>query len=118
MIRQARTYFVGAMSGASLIAVAIAVFVLLVSTQVFGDWPVAGLLGGDRPAVSDAREAAVASGGGNEAAAGKGEAEATGVGDRSGAARDCGGGGESSPAGVDAGVVQSDGNGGGGGAPG
>jgi hypothetical protein len=62
MIRQARTYFVGAMSGASLIAVAIAVFVLLVSTQVFGDWPVAELLGGDRPSISDAKPAATASG--------------------------------------------------------
>jgi hypothetical protein len=58
MIRQARAYMVGAMSGASLIAVAIAVFVLLVSTQVFGDWPVAGLLGGgEEPGVSKVKEA-------------------------------------------------------------
>ena len=47
MIRQARTYLVGAMSGATLIAIAIAVFVLLVSAQVFRDWPIAALGGGD-----------------------------------------------------------------------
>jgi hypothetical protein len=46
MIRQAHTYLVSAMSGAALIAVAIAVFVVLVSAQVFKDWPIAGL-GGD-----------------------------------------------------------------------
>jgi hypothetical protein len=46
MIRQAHTYLVSAMSGAALIAVAIAVFVVLVSAQVFRDWPIAGL-GGD-----------------------------------------------------------------------
>lgn len=46
MIRQAHTYLVSAMSGAALIAVAIAVFVVLVSVQAFRDWPIAGL-GGD-----------------------------------------------------------------------
>jgi hypothetical protein len=46
MIRQAHTYLVSAMSGAALIAVAIAVFVVLVSAQVFKDWPIADL-GGD-----------------------------------------------------------------------
>jgi hypothetical protein len=46
MIRQAHTYLVSAMSGAALIAVAIAVFVVLVSAQVFRDWPIGGL-GGD-----------------------------------------------------------------------
>jgi hypothetical protein len=46
MIRQAHTFLVSAMSGAALIAVAIAVFVVLVSAQVFKDWPIAGL-GGD-----------------------------------------------------------------------
>ena len=35
MVRQAHTYLVGAMSGATLIAIAIAAFVLLVSAQVF-----------------------------------------------------------------------------------
>src|SRR5690349_17194190 len=81
MIRQARTYFVGAISGATLIAIAIAVFAVLVSTQVFGDWPIAGLVGGGKEAaVSTAQpvgEAGSAGGGGAEAtgaqtAAGKG----------------------------------------------
>ncbi|HEU4392081.1 MAG TPA: hypothetical protein VFR04_00440 [Solirubrobacterales bacterium] len=43
MIRQAHTYLVGAMGGATLIAIAIAVFVVLVSAQVFRDWPLAAL---------------------------------------------------------------------------
>ena len=43
MIRQAHTYLVSAMSGATLIAIAIAVFVVLVSAQVFRDWPIAAL---------------------------------------------------------------------------
>lgn len=59
MIRQARTYLVSAMSGAGLIAIAIAVFVVLVSTQVFRDWPLAAL--GNKPdesaTVSSARPA-------------------------------------------------------------
>jgi hypothetical protein len=46
MVRQAHTYLVGAMSGATLIAIAIAVFVVLVSAQVFRDWPIAALSGG------------------------------------------------------------------------
>jgi hypothetical protein len=45
MIRQTRTYLVSAMSGATLIAIAIAVFVVLVSAQVFRDWPIAALGG-------------------------------------------------------------------------
>src|SRR5215218_8274203 len=54
MIRQAHTYLVSAMSGATLIAIAIAVFVLLVSAQVFTDWPLRALGNGDGPAaVSD-----------------------------------------------------------------
>ncbi|MDX6590226.1 MAG: hypothetical protein QOI84_1500 [Solirubrobacterales bacterium] len=54
MIRQAHTYLVSAMSGATLIAIAIAAFVLLVSAQVFRDWPVAALGGGDSASVSKA----------------------------------------------------------------
>jgi hypothetical protein len=50
MVRQAHTYLVGAMSGATLIAIAIAVFVVLVSAQVFKDWPLAALGGGDETA--------------------------------------------------------------------
>jgi hypothetical protein len=63
MIRQAHTYLVGAMGGASLIAVAIAVFVVLVSAQVVKDWPFAGLGGGgEDAAVSEARPAASGAG--------------------------------------------------------
>jgi hypothetical protein len=58
MIRQAHTYLVGAMGGATLIAIAIAVFVLLVSAQVFRDWPIAALGGGEEAAVSEAQQAA------------------------------------------------------------
>jgi hypothetical protein len=66
MVRQAHTYLVGAMSGATLIAIAIAVFVVLVSAQVFKDWPLAALGGGDETAaVSKAHPA-----GGSAAAAG------------------------------------------------
>lgn len=59
MIRQARTYLVGAMSGTVLIGAAIAVFVVLVSAQVFRDWPVASLGSGgpDEVKVSDAKSA-------------------------------------------------------------
>jgi hypothetical protein len=55
MVRQAHTYLVGAMSGATLIAIAIAVFVLLVSAQVFRDWPLAALGGDDSASVSKAK---------------------------------------------------------------
>jgi len=42
MIRQAHSYFAGAVSGATLIAAAVIVFVaLLISTQAFRDWPIA-----------------------------------------------------------------------------
>jgi hypothetical protein len=52
MVRQAHTYLVGAMGGATLIGVSIAVFVVLVSAQVFKDWPIASLGGGETTAVS------------------------------------------------------------------
>src|SRR3954452_772321 len=128
MIRQARTYLVGAMSGASLIAVAIAVFVLLVSTQVFGDWPVAELLGGgDQPSVSNARETGAPA----PAGAGRGEAEggAKGVGGAEGGGSEGGSGGgpaglaggePGAPAGAEeggGGEGGADGGGGGGSAP-
>lgn len=59
MVRQAHTYLVGAMSGATLIAVAIAVFVVLVSAQVFSRWPIVALGGdSDSAAVSKAHPAA------------------------------------------------------------
>lgn len=59
MVRQAHTYLVSAMSGATLIAAAIAVFVVLVSVQVFDAWPIDGFGGGDdRSSVSPAQLAA------------------------------------------------------------
>ena len=41
MIRQAKNYLVGARSGATLIGIAIAAFVVIVSAQVFHEWPIA-----------------------------------------------------------------------------
>jgi hypothetical protein len=113
MIRQARTYLVGAMSGASLIAIAIAVFVLLVSTQVF-DWPVAGLLGGgEQPSVSNAKEAAAPA---PAAGPGRGAAEggAKGGGDTKGAGEGGSGGGSAAPAGGEGGAPAGAGEGEGG----
>lgn len=69
MVRQAQTYLVGAMSGVTLIAIAIAAFVMLVSTQVFTDWPIAGLGSSDEAAVSDAQPAGSGADGGAAAAA-------------------------------------------------
>src|SRR4051794_5678660 len=63
MIRQARNYLVGAMSGAGLIAVAVVAFVLLVSAQVFENFPVPGLIGGSDEAAISAAEAAGVAGG-------------------------------------------------------
>jgi len=59
MVRQAHTYLVGAVGGTTLIAVAIAVFVMLVSAQVFRDWPIAALGdgGSQEAAVSKAQPA-------------------------------------------------------------
>ncbi|MFT3865834.1 MAG: hypothetical protein QM729_16335 [Solirubrobacterales bacterium] len=45
MIRQARNYLVGAFSGVTLIGIAIGVFVLLVSAQVFHNFPLGQLSG-------------------------------------------------------------------------
>lgn len=55
MIRQAQTYLVSAMSAATLIAIAIVAFVLLVSIQVFRDWPIAALGGSNEAHISDSR---------------------------------------------------------------
>ena len=56
MIRQARTYFVGAFSGVTLIAIAIGVFVILVSAQVFHNWPIPDLTShSDNSAVAPAK---------------------------------------------------------------
>lgn len=71
MIRQARAYLFSAMSGAALIAISIAVFVVLVSTQVFTDWPIAALGGSDdRATVSQARPVAGSASGGGGAVGG------------------------------------------------
>ncbi|MFN8162713.1 MAG: hypothetical protein U0R26_02580 [Solirubrobacterales bacterium] len=92
MIRQAHTYLVGAMSGVTLIAIAIAVFVVLVSAQVFRDWPIAGLGGGgETGAVSQAQPAAGPGAGvapGPEA----GSTGANGAGTTGGPAANAGGG--------------------------
>lgn len=66
MIRQAHTYLIGAMGGAMLIAIAIAVFVMLVSAQVLRNWPLGVLGGGEDAAVSKAQPAG---GGGADAGA-------------------------------------------------
>jgi hypothetical protein len=111
MIRQARTYFAGAMSGAALIAIAIAVFAVLVSTQVFGDWPIAGLVGGGKEAaVSTAQpagEGGAAAGGGTEAAKAQATGGKGGAGGGEGAGRN--------PQGAEGNAAGPAGNGGGGG---
>ena len=66
MIRQAHTYLVGAMGGATLIAIAIVFFVVLVSAQVFKDWPIAALGGGGDSAVSAAQPATGTTAGGTD----------------------------------------------------
>ncbi|HVY97798.1 MAG TPA: hypothetical protein VHA54_12625 [Solirubrobacterales bacterium] len=90
MIRQAHTYLVSAMSGATLIAIAIAAFVFLVSAQVFRDWPIAALGGNGDAGVSKAKPVAD---GASAGAAGVATGPAAGAkaGTRSG------GGGASSP---------------------
>ncbi len=55
MVRQAHKYLVGAVSSVTLVSIAIAAFVFLVSAQVFTDWPLAVLGGGnDKAAISEA----------------------------------------------------------------
>ena len=66
MVRQAHTYLVGAVSGATLIAIAIAAFVLLVSAQVFGDWPIAGLGGSKETAVERGQQLGAAAPSGSD----------------------------------------------------
>jgi len=104
MVRQAHTYLVGAMSGATLIAIAIAFFVVLVSAQVFRDWPLAALGGGgdETAAVSRAHPA------GGAGAAGGSVAIAAGAGKASPAAGEPAGGSSDAIAGGD-GVGTSDG---------
>src|SRR6188472_57676 len=88
MVRQARNYMVGAMSGAGLIAAAVVAFVLLVSALVFEDLPVLGLGNGGNEASVSANEqaagAAVAGAttgpGASAAGAGAGPANGNGAG--------------------------------------
>jgi hypothetical protein len=57
MVRQAHVYLVGAMSGAVLIAIAIAVVVMLLFAQATKQWPVVEIGGGtDHPAAISARD--------------------------------------------------------------
>ena len=69
MIKQAHTYLVGALSGVTVIGIAIAVFVVLVSAQVFHELPIVNVSSPDRKgeAVSQA-QALPAAGGGATAA--------------------------------------------------
>jgi len=56
MIRQAHTYLAGALSGTALIGAAVVAFVLLVSVSALRDWPLAEIGGGgEDAAVSDGR---------------------------------------------------------------
>jgi hypothetical protein len=77
MVRQAHTYLVGAMSGATLIAIAIALFVLLVSAQVFRDWPIAALGRDDGASVSKAEPVGGTPTGNSGTAIGAGAGSAT-----------------------------------------
>src|SRR4051794_24092378 len=70
MIRQAHTYLVGAVGGATLIALAIVAFALLVSAQVFKDWPIAALGSDDTAAVSSGQEVPAGLAGVSNAASG------------------------------------------------
>src|SRR6476469_2424021 len=60
MVRQARNYMVGAMSGAGLIAAAVVAFVLLVSALVFAYLPGLGLVDGTAEASVSAAGSGVA----------------------------------------------------------
>ncbi len=71
MIRQAHTYLVGALSGVTLIGIAIGVFIVLVSAQVFHEFPLADAGShAERPGVAEARALT---------APGQGAAKATGA---------------------------------------
>lgn len=104
MIRQAHTYLAGAMGGATLIAIAIAVFVVLVSAQVFRDWPIAALGdGGSKAAVSAAEPAPAAVDAAARQSAGGAASAADTPGPRVGGAGS-GGAGEGRSLAVDGGV--------------
>lgn len=92
MVRQAKAYLAGAVSGTVLIAVAIGVFVLLVSLQVFRDWPVAGLGGTDEEVAAPAA-AGAASGANGEVGGVAAASDGTEPGSGSGSGRSPGSGG-------------------------
>lgn len=72
MIKQAHTYLVGALSGVTLIGIAIAVFVVLVSAQVFHELPIVNVSSPDHKATSISPAKALPAGGGTTTAAGTG----------------------------------------------
>lgn len=94
MIRQARTYLVGALSGVTLIGAAIVVFAVLVSAQVFHDWPIAEFGNHEqKPAIAPAEALPVADG----TAAGAGGVTATTAQPKAGKAGNGGGTAAPSP---------------------
>ena len=64
MIKQAHSYLVGALSGVTLIGIAIAVFVVLVSAQVFHEIPIVNVASTDHKADAVSRGRALTAGGG------------------------------------------------------
>ena len=77
MIRQAHTYLVGALSGVTLIGIAIAVFVVLVSAQVFHELPIINVSSpDDKAAAVSPAKALPADAGTTTATAGGGNAKA------------------------------------------
>src|ERR1700734_4069035 len=64
MIKQAHTYLVGALSGVTLIGIAIAVFVVLVSAQVFHELPIVNVSSPDDNAAAVSQAQALPADGG------------------------------------------------------
>lgn len=87
MIRQTRSYLKGAVSGTALVAVAIVVFVALVSVQTLRDWPLAGLVGG-----SEAESTSVEDGAAQDVTAAGASGAAGAAGSGSDGAKSSGGG--------------------------
>lgn len=100
MIRQARSYLVGAVSGTTLVAVAVVAFVALVSVQTLRDWPLAGLVGGGEAEPTEARTAGPQGATAGSSSGGAGAGSAAGA--ESGRAGPSGDGGGSAAAGIGA----------------
>ena len=78
VIRQAHTYLVGALSGVTLIGIAIAVFVVLVSAQVFHELPIVNVSSPDhKPAAISSGKALPVGGGAVTATTGGAPPQAT-----------------------------------------